>query len=79
MVYVYFLGSCYCCSVFFFSFFFVTSLVGSRLTLKVSPSIGKNMSKGGLFWDIYIQYMTIYVTLIGFICILYEPTPRRIT
>lgn len=59
--------------------FLLTSLVGSRLTLKVSPSIGKNMSKGGLLWDIYIQFSTIYVTLLGFICILYEPTPRRIT
>lgn len=79
MVNVYFSISCYCCSVFFFVFYFVTSLVGSRLTLKLSLSIGKSMLKGGLFWDIYTQDLTMHFALMGFINKLNEPTPRRIT
>lgn len=50
-------------SLVFFVFLFVTSLLGSCLTLKISLSISKSLFMGGQLWDFNIHSMTIYFTL----------------
>lgn len=58
--------------------YFVTSLVGSRLTPKLSCSIGKSLLKGGLFRDKYTQDLTTHFALMGFLIILNKSMPCRI-
>lgn len=64
----------------FFLVFFCNFLSGVAPYSKGSFfSIGKSMSKGGLFWDIYILYLTINVTFVGLVYTLCEFNPCRIT